>query len=811
MKRFAKLCTATLLLLALVLALVACDTTVSVTYEKGNDAATGELVVVTAIVGDTITIAENPFTLDGYLFVGWTDGENNYAVGDKFVVPMHDVELTARWEKITTFSVSYQKGNDAATGEPVVTTATAGDTLTIAENTFSLEGHLFAGWTDGEKDYAVGEQLVMPEHNVVLTARWEKILTVAEALAACSDQSGWEADSRVYVRGTVKSIDNPSYGQMTLTDGTSTISVYGSYGADGEKRYSELDEKPYAGDEVLLYALLKNFNGSKEINSGWIVSFTRNQTEFDISDYTAKTIAQARQEDVGAKVILEGVVARITYAEGMVPSGFYLVDSTNSIYVYDSQITPQVSIGNKVKIAAERTNWILDNEQQNAARFNYTGCIQVASATLLENDKGNNNLDFGWVTESTVKAIMDTPASQNITTTIFKVNALVKEAVGNGFTNYYIDDLDETTGSYVYTQCSGGDLGWLKPFDGKICTVYLSAINAKSSASGCVWRFMPIAVSDDNFTFDAANAPQFALDYFVADKFIGTYNSDPKVELVTSVSSQLLGVENVAITYSSADESIAYFSVEEDKTFFHTGEYGTTTITATAKLGSTTATKTISITVVEPVKYDAVGVKDAIDAELDSTVTVVGIVGPSAVNKPAFYLIDDDGVIAVTTDSATLASLSIGDKVVLQGKRENYSADKGTVHTCLTNATVLVNYYGDHEYSKKSFITGTTLQDFANLDYNEDHTTEVRVVKATVAITSTKYYTNIKLQDGATSVSLYCSSANQYEFLKQFEEQEITVELIACNWNGKNYYTGCVLSATDSQGNVFYNTLNFGK
>lgn len=186
MKRFAKLCTATLLLLALVLALVACDTTVSVTYEKGHDSATGELVVVTAIVGDTLTIAENPFTLDGYQFVGWTDGENNYAVGDKFVVPMHDVELTARWEKI---------------------------------------------------------------------------LTVAEALAACSDQSGWEADSRVYVRGTVKSIDNPSYGQMTLTDGTSTISVYGSYSADGEKRYSELDEKPYADDEVLLYALLKNFNG----------------------------------------------------------------------------------------------------------------------------------------------------------------------------------------------------------------------------------------------------------------------------------------------------------------------------------------------------------------------------------------------------------------------------------------------------------------------------------------------------------------------------------------------------------------------
>ena len=107
-------------------------------------------------------------------------------------------------------------------------------------------------------------------------------------------------------------------------------------------------------------------------------------------------------------------------------------------------------------------------------------------AIVISNDKGSADFDKSWITESTVKEIMDTPVTEDITAKIFKVNALVKKAPGNGFTNYYIDDIDGVTGSYVYTQCNGGDFGWLDEFDGKICTVYLVALNAKASTSGCV-------------------------------------------------------------------------------------------------------------------------------------------------------------------------------------------------------------------------------------------------------------------------------------------------------------------------------------
>ena len=121
---------------------------------------------------------------------------------------------------------------------------------------------------------------------------------------------------------------------------------------------------------------------------------------------------------------------------------------------------------------------------------------------LLENDNEVSAPNYSWVEETTVKTIMDTPVSTDITTTIYKVNALVKKSIGTGFINYYIDDLDGVTGSYVYTQCNGSDLEWLEKFDGKICTVYLSVINAKSTATGCNWRFKALKVVDEGYTFD---------------------------------------------------------------------------------------------------------------------------------------------------------------------------------------------------------------------------------------------------------------------------------------------------------------------
>ena len=78
-------------------------------------------------------------------------------------------------------------------------------------------------------------------------------------------------------------------------------------------------------------------------------------------------------------------------------------------------------------------------------------------------------------------------------------------------------------------------------------------------------------------------------------------------------------------------------------------------------------------------------------------------------------------------------------------------------------------------------------------------------------MTETAFYTSIAItgiKDTSVTFSLYCSSADQYKFLKQYAGQQVTLELAMCNWNSKSYYTGCVISAT-KDGVKTNNTLNF--
>ncbi len=627
-----------------------------------------------------------------------------------------------------------------------------------------------------------------------------------EQLLALPLADGETTSGRYYVRVTVSSVTNAEYGAMIVADETGSISVYGSYGADGVNRYNTLEDKPVKGDEVLLYVNVKKFNGNLEINSAWIKEVTHSTV--DVGDYIEMTIEEARNAEIGALVKVTGVVARITYANGMKPSGALIVDGTNSIYIYDGDLAGRVSIGNRITVGASKTMWVLDTEQTNANKFGYKGCNQLDNAWLVENDNGNHEFDTSWITESTVKEIVDNPVSEDITTTIFKVTALVKREDGNGFINYYIDDLDGTTGSYTYTQCNGNDFSWLDEFDGKICTVYLCPLNCKSTASGCAYRFLPVAVKDEGFVFDTQNAAEFAVKYFGVDQFQTNYGGNPALKLVTSVSSELLNFENATLSYTSSDPSV--ISIDGD--VMNCLKSGTAVITITGSYGGVSYSETVEITVKIAEQIDAGTVQDAVAAELEEYVTIRGIVASSLVNKDGFYLIDETGVIAVLTDKETLATLKLGYEVVIGGTRafDGKKEDSTWCTTCVKNAEVLANYYGEHEYSTNTFIYDKTLADFAALDVNVDHTTEVYVVKATITFVNNYYYTRYDLVDGDTSVVLYCASGNQYNFLKPYIGQEVTLELVPCNWSSKGSYPGCVLSITTVDGTKIVNNCNFG-
>lgn len=637
-------------------------------------------------------------------------------------------------------------------------------------------------------------------------------ISLAEAISIATAAGEQETAQKYYVYGTITTISNPTYGEMTISDGTDSLFVYGTYSADGVKRYSELDEKPVKGDAIVLFGSLNFFKEKAQMRAGWIQEFKHEAPPINPSDYTEKSIAAAREDQASAKVKLTGVVAKITYANGMKPNGFYLVDNTGSIYVYGEEAA-QLQEGNQVTIAGEKTYFVQEKEIEFAQKFGYVGSCQIQSPYILSNDNGKHEFDKSWIQESTIKAIMDTPVTENITTNIYKVNALVKKQQGEGFVNYYFNDLDEKTGSYTYTMCNGSDFRYLDTFDGKICTVYLSPMNAKSTATGCNFRFMPISVIDENFVFDLDNAAQFAVDYYGVDQFQAVYQADPNLELITNVSSTLLGFTNAVLSYSSNNEDVVYFETIEEKVFMHTKNAGTAEITITGQYADKKgATATVNISVESSIDIEAVTVKEAIDAADDTEVTVKGVVASSLVNKNGFYLIDETGVIAVVVnDIEILKSINLGNLVVMKGIRSHSQPTDTAVGTSyLNNATLEMNYYGEHEYSKATFDSTKTVEDLYALDVGVDYSTNVYVLDVTIKVEVSGYSSNIYLTnaDGSVKLSLYCSSAKQYSFLQPYDGQTITVEIAPCNWNKKAFYKYCVISYT-VDGTTYLNDLNF--
>ena len=242
--------------------------------------------------------------------------------------------------------------------------------------------------------------------------------------------------------------------------------------------------------------------------------------------------------------------------------------------------------------------------------------------------------------------------------------------------------------------------------------------------------------------------------------------------------------------------------------------YGTANVTITATFGNVTATKTIAIENAEAPKINYISVSDAINAQDEEIITVHGIVGPSLVNQSGFYLFGEDGsVIAVKVlNKDQFEGLSIGNEVILTGKREIQKKDDAATNyygqTCIEDAVIDVNNKGNHAYSTEKFITDKTIEEIVNYPITDDHTTEIYVLTGKLTFPSGYGQPAIN-DDKGNKIGFYCSGVNQYSFLQEYANQEVTLEIAICNWNGKTYWTGCAIAIRLADGTVIHNTLNF--
>ncbi len=648
-------------------------------------------------------------------------------------------------------------------------------------------------------------------------------ITIQEAIDLAKAAGETPTTETYTISGTVKQVINPKYGEMIVEDETGELYIYGSMAPDGTY-YDQMTDKPMKGDKITLTGVLMTYNEEPQMGAkdqkAVIVDWTHVDVPVDTEGYSAMSIQDARNAAKGTQVKVSGVVAAIAYANGQIPCGVILVDNTASIYVY-GDIAMNVSVGNKVEIIATKTYWILEKEQSNAALYGYQGACQLEAATLVSNDKGSHEFDKSWIKETTVKKLLNTSFDQNITSQIVKVTALVQKKPGNGFTNYYFYDLDGTTGSYTYTQCNGSDFAWLDAFDGKICTVYLTAINAKSAPAECFYRLMPIAVEPiSNFAYPADKVPAFAIEYGIIDLFQSTYGANPQLALPSTYSNSLLNISGVQISYSSSNTAIGQIDRTSVGEVLNLVKAGTCEITITATYQGYTATAKVKVTCETSQQITTPTVAEII-AKADGTkVQIRGIVISSLVNRDGFYIGDETGMIAVLTSADVLSQVQPGDEVVLEGYKVHFKKDSttGCIGQCAivgslektSDTKLIANYYGNHKYPTGYAISGKTIDELYGLDAMTDYTNHIYTVKAKIVIEGNQYYSNILLMDenGTNKLRLYCSNSNQYSWLAAYEGQVVELELALCNWNDKNYYTGCVISAT-VDGVKTINDLNF--
>lgn len=124
--------------------------------------------------GAKIVLKTNMFTAPaGKMFDGWSDGENKYEVGKKYVMPAQAVTFTAQWAvPETKYTLRYVAG-DGSGEEPTDEMYYKGEKVTLKTNMFvTPSGKMFDGWWDGENKYASKFVFTMPAKSVTFTAQW---------------------------------------------------------------------------------------------------------------------------------------------------------------------------------------------------------------------------------------------------------------------------------------------------------------------------------------------------------------------------------------------------------------------------------------------------------------------------------------------------------------------------------------------------------------------------------------------------------------------------------------------------------------
>lgn len=527
-------------------------------------------------------------------------------------------------------------------------------------------------------------------------------------------------------------------------------------------------------DQVVEVAVKFELNGSQTLK---VYEFFVPAKEYD-------SLKEVKGYEEGQEVYVSGVVAFVVYGTTKnIPVGFYLYDNTDAIYVYSYDYAKEVVAGDEVVITGNYTQYIDEASASSAAYAGYTGARQIVPASCEVVSKENEiNTDF--VEETSIADLCKIPVSENITSNVYKVVAKINRSQGNGFVNYYFNDLNGVDSYYAYTTANGADLEWLNEYDGEVRECIIAIQNCKLSASGNFWRIVPLQILDEVEVSDETYV-EYALDRLVV-QFADSYNAVCDFDVVNTDSL----LEGSVVSYASDSEGVVITEVENGYNvalnFDNNKVVMSVVITLEYKGIKSERVVSFECEVVKP-EIETISIEEARLVPTGERVTIEGyVVGflymKGATTPAGFELIDETSSIAVFVSTAVdtntdITKIKKGEYVIVEGDGDLYQPREEYNHTGsirLNNAEVLYHDWVEHEIPGE-WIEEMSMADLVNNPSNNNISN--KVYKTTMYVEkSTGSYVNYyihDLEDPSLSMIVYSQNSNktgpgEYEWLSEY-------------------------------------------
>ncbi len=237
----------------------ACDTC------EGN-VALPETLTITEAIALGSEQADSAYTTEKYLVSGQITAVANTTYGNFYIADEEGNELYVYGLYSNDGSVRYE-GLESKPDE--------GDTVTVLSVVGNYKG------TPQLKDAWLIELTAGELAPTEPDPEPDSTLTIEEAIALGeSKKSNVYTEGKYYVTGTITEVYNESYGNMYIADENgNTLTVYGTYSADGSTSYDKMETKPVAGDTITVYGIIGNYSGAAQMKNAWIVEIASEEEE----------------------------------------------------------------------------------------------------------------------------------------------------------------------------------------------------------------------------------------------------------------------------------------------------------------------------------------------------------------------------------------------------------------------------------------------------------------------------------------------------------------------------------------------------